>query len=222
MGELPLRGLLFLFGAFALVSAGLKVRSAPRTGLGIGLLTLVEGLAGVGLVATTVPGVVPLPMTAAAGMTTVGVVLFSTLSHLAKLRSFNRAREESAGSRLYASITYGIGNAPSKANAGGPEEPRDSADPQVDLAATDEVGFADPITAALQSGRFDAESFIRSQSAGASASPEGGGADREGPAEVAGHTDSVSATDPENPASVRDAPSGNGDSEGDADPPGMI
>ncbi len=110
MGELPLRGLLFLFGAFALLSAVLKGRSTQRAGAGVALLTLVEALAGLVLMGTTVPGVFPINVPGTAGLATVALVLFSTTAHLFRLRSLSRAREESTGSRLYASVTYGVGS----------------------------------------------------------------------------------------------------------------
>ena len=109
MGELPLRGLLFLFGAFALVSAGLKGRATTRAGAGVSLLTVVEALVGVVLMLTTVPGVFPINVPGTAGLATVAIVLLSTTVHLFRLRSLSRAREESTGSRLYASVTYGVG-----------------------------------------------------------------------------------------------------------------
>jgi hypothetical protein len=142
MGELPLRGLLFLFGAFALLSAGLKARSTSRAGAGVALLTLVEALAGVVLIATTVLGVWPIRVSVVVGLATVALVLFSTTGHLFQLRSSNRAREESSGSRLYASVTYGVGGSASREAAqasmddapeeSGAESPDDeSADPDL-------------------------------------------------------------------------------------------
>ena len=107
MAELALRGLWFLFGAFALFSAGLKVRSSSRAGAGVALLTLAEALAGVVLMAATLPGVFSVRVSGIAGLATVGLVLLSTTSHLVRLRGRARAREESASKRLYTSIKYG-------------------------------------------------------------------------------------------------------------------
>ena len=175
MGELPLRGLLFVFGAFALVSAGLKGRATTRRGAGVALLTLVEGLAGMALMATTVPGVFPVSVSATVRMATVALVIFSTTTHLFQLRSLGQAREESSGSRLYASITYGVGGStPKERDAGGEEgagDPGDGADelgvaPAAPETIEPETEFIDPITAALQLGHFDAEAFMRDKPTG--------------------------------------------------------
>ncbi len=174
MGELPLRGLLFVFGAFALVSAGLKGRATTRRGAGVALLTLVEGLAGVALMATTVPGVFPVSVSATVGMATVALVVFSTTAHLFQLRSLSQARDESSGSRLYASITYGVGESTPKERAGGEEgaaDPGEGADglevaPAAPGTTEPKTEFIDPITAALQTGHFDADAFMRGASTG--------------------------------------------------------
>lgn len=148
-----------------------------RVGAGVALLTLVEGLAGVGLIATTVPGVVPIGVAGVAGLATVAVVLVSTTAHLLKLRSLRRARDESSGARLYTSITYGVDEPAADVSAAGPVGGAD--EPEVDaagpgLGAADvqasaaepeaEPEAVDPITAALQSGHFDEDAFLKSRS----------------------------------------------------------
>ena len=152
MGEFPLRVLFFLFGAFALLSAGLKGRSSRRAGGGVSVLTLVEGLAGVVLMVTTMPGVFPVRVTGSVGMGTAVLVLLSTMTHLGQVRALSRAREESAGQRLYTSIKYGSDDGPAEESATEPEE------------SPAESEAMDPITAALQSGHFDEEAFLRSTS----------------------------------------------------------
>jgi hypothetical protein len=180
MGELPLRGLLFVFGAFALVSAGLKGRATTRRGAGVALLTIVEGLAGMAVMATTVPGVFPVSVSATVGMATVGLVIFSTTAHLFQLRSLSRVREGSSGSRLYASITYGVGESGSKVEAeGAAADPGEGADEQGGADAAPETiepetEFIDPITAALQTGHFDPETFMKSRSSDQDDTPEDG------------------------------------------------
>ena len=122
MGELPLRALLFLFGAFALLSAGLKGRSSTRAGSGVSVLTLVEGLAGVVLMVTTLPGVFALRVTGGVGMGTVVLVLLSSATHLVQVRASSRAREESEGQRLYVTIKYELDDGPPEEGVIKPEE----------------------------------------------------------------------------------------------------
>ena len=159
MGEFPLRVLFFLFGAFALLSAGLKGRSSRRAGGGVSVLTLVEGLAGVVLMLTTMPGVFPVRVTGSVGMGTAVLVLLSTMTHLGQVRALSRAREESAGQRLYTSIKYGSDDGPAEESATEPEE--SATEPEESPAESEAM---DPITAALQSGHFDEEAFLRSTS----------------------------------------------------------
>ena len=141
-----------------------------RAGAGVALLTLVEAIAGIVLMATTVPGFASVGVSAIVGLATVPLVILSTTTtHLFQLRSLSRAREESAGSRLYTSITYGVGSTP-RENAAGREEgaaaPGEDTSGLAETAAAPEtiepeMGFIDPITAALQAGHFNAEAFMR-------------------------------------------------------------
>ena len=187
MGELPLRGLFLLFGAFALLSAGLKVRSSRRAGGGVSVLTLVEGLAGLVLMVTTIPGVFPVRATGSVGIGTAVLVLLSTMKHLGQVRALGRAREESASQRLYRSIKYGSDEGPARESTAVPEEsPADSegspAEPKSPAESEEspaESAEEDPITAALRSGHFDEKAFLSSTSGeqgthgGGDAAPEG-------------------------------------------------
>ena len=173
MGELPLRGLFLLFGAFALLSAGLKVRSSRRAGGGVSVLTLVEGLAGVVLMVTTILGVFPVRVTGGVGMGTAVLVLLSTMTHLGQVRALSRAREESASQRLYTSIKYGSDNGPAgetaavaqESPAGSEGSPAESGGSPAEAEESPaESAEVDPVTAALRSGHFDEEAFLRSTS----------------------------------------------------------
>ena len=87
------------------------------------------------------------------------LVLLSTMTHLGQVRALSRAREESAGQRLYTSIKYGSDDGPAEESATEPEE--SATEPEESPAESEAM---DPITAALQSGHFDEEAFLRSTS----------------------------------------------------------
>ena len=178
MGEPALRALFFIIGAFALFSAGLKGRKTMRAGMGVSLLTVLEGAAGVVLMVTTLPGVFVLPVAGGVAMVTAVVVLASTTVHLVQIRAASRAREESEGSRLYATLKYGLDDgspeeAPVEAGSAEPGDgfarPGESPAEVADTEAVPEP--VDPITAALQSGHFDEGAFLRSASTGSPAEP---------------------------------------------------
>lgn len=81
-----------------------------------------EGLGGVVLMVTTLPGVFALRVTGGVGMGTVVLVLLSSAAHLVQVRASSRAREDSAGQRLYTSIKFGSDDGPAEEGATEPEE----------------------------------------------------------------------------------------------------
>ena len=99
--------ILFLFGGFAVLSALLKTRARVKAFLSIAFI-LMEGFAGVALMATALPTSGSLEAASRMGIIVALLVALSSTVHLVKVRERNRAREASEGKRLYASIRYGI------------------------------------------------------------------------------------------------------------------
>ncbi len=85
----------------------LKIRARLKALLSIGL-TVLEGLAGFALMAAALPTSGSLEAASRMGIVAAVLVAVSSTVHLLKVRERNRAREASEGSRLYASIRYGV------------------------------------------------------------------------------------------------------------------
>ncbi len=111
MGEIPLRVLLFFFGGFAILSAFLKTRARARTGESGSGLALIELFFGAALLIVVMPAVGSLRAAVGFGVATAGIVILTTGLHALKTRELRRAREESEGTRLYARIKFGVGEA---------------------------------------------------------------------------------------------------------------
>ncbi len=138
--------LLFLFGGFAVLSALLKTRARVKAFLSIAFM-LMEGFAGVALMATALPTSGSLEAASRMGVIVALLVALSSTVHLVKVRERNRAREASEGKRLHASIKYGIGRSTSAPGGvpvelDGPAEPDALAIPS-DANAPDDANSPD-------------------------------------------------------------------------------
>ncbi len=103
--------LLFLFGGFAALSAVLKFRGGVTALSGV-ILAVLEGLSGLALMGTALPGTGSLETASRVGILTAVLVGVSSTVHLIKVRERTRAREASEGKRLYAAIQFGLGQSP--------------------------------------------------------------------------------------------------------------
>lgn len=106
VGSLQLRIPLFLLGAVAILSGGLKTRARVRAyqgGLGLALL---EVLAGVALVGSTAPGVATDGTMIVLAKVTGVIIVISSVAQALKAHKLSKAREESEGGRLYSQIKY--------------------------------------------------------------------------------------------------------------------
>ena len=101
--------LLFLFGGFAVLSAALKSRARVTALSGVALAVL-EGVAGMALMAVALPGSGSLETASRVGIVTAVLVATSSTVHLMKVRDRSRAREASEEKRLYAAIKYPMGD----------------------------------------------------------------------------------------------------------------
>lgn len=101
-----LRVPLFLIGAVALLSGGLKARERVRVyygGVGMGLL---EILVGVACLAATLPGIASNDTMATLISLAGGVIFISTVSRGLTASRLRKGREESESRRLYSQIKY--------------------------------------------------------------------------------------------------------------------
>ena len=121
--------LLFLFGAFAVLSAVLKSRARVTALLGVALAVL-EGTSGMALMVAALPGWGSLETASRIGIVTAVLVAISSTVHLVKVRDRRRAREASEGKRLYAALSHPMGDSPSVTEDGppGPDAPIDMGD----------------------------------------------------------------------------------------------
>ena len=121
MSDVGLLILLFVFGAFAVLSALLKARARITAPPAV-VLAVLEGLAGLALMAFSRPTSGSLTTASAAGIATAALVVFSSTVHLVHVRRRRRARDASQERRLYQSIKYGLdapGSALPEGGAGG-------------------------------------------------------------------------------------------------------
>ena len=127
--------LLFLFGAFAVLSAVLKSRARVTALLGVALAVL-EGTSGLALMVAALPGSGSLETASRIGIVTAVLVAISSTVHLAKVRDRSRVHEASEGKRLYAALRYPMGESPSVTEDGphGPDAPTDMGDDAPPLA----------------------------------------------------------------------------------------
>ncbi len=116
--------LLFLFGAFAVLSAVLKSRARVTALLGVALAVL-EGISGLVLMVVSLPGSGSLEAASRLGLVTAVLVAVSSTVHLLKVRDGSRTREASEGKRLYAAVQPQLGERPSETEDGppGPDAP---------------------------------------------------------------------------------------------------
>lgn len=99
--------LLFVTAAFVAVSAGLKLRSTARVGLGLAPLAIVEMVSAIGLVLLVLPG--PLSGTAVerwAVPVAIAILIVSSIDHAVRLRDYSKVRAESEGGRLATYVKY--------------------------------------------------------------------------------------------------------------------
>jgi len=102
-----LRISLFLIGALALLSGGLKVRERARAyhgGVGMGFVEILVGLASM---AATMPGVVDDQTMPWLISLSGGVTFVSTVSRGLEASKLRKDRDESESRRLYSQIKYG-------------------------------------------------------------------------------------------------------------------
>ena len=121
MSDIGLLILLFLFGAFAILSAGLKARARITAPAAV-ILAVLEGLAGLVLMAVSRPTSGSLQTASAVGIATAALIVMSSTVHLVHVRNRRRARDASQERRLYQSIKYGLdapGSAPPEVDLGG-------------------------------------------------------------------------------------------------------
>ncbi len=104
--------LLFLFGGFAVVSALLKTRARVKAPLGV-VLTVLEGISGLVLMAASLPSSGSLETASRIGMVAAVLVAVSSTVHLLMVRERNRTREALVGRRLQAAIQSGVSDNPS-------------------------------------------------------------------------------------------------------------
>ncbi len=105
MGDL--RVPLFLIGAVALLSGGLKARERTRAyygGFGMGLFEIVVGLA---CMAAAMPGVGSNETMAGLMSLAGGVIFVSTVSRGLRASKLRKGQEDSESRRLYSQIKYG-------------------------------------------------------------------------------------------------------------------
>lgn len=98
--------LLIVAGMLA-ISAGLKVRTCVKAGLGVTIWTLLEGATVLGMVAAASPG--PWsgsPLLRSAVPVAFLVMLVSSVQHGLRLRDFRRRRAESEAERLANYVRY--------------------------------------------------------------------------------------------------------------------
>jgi hypothetical protein len=122
--------LLFLFGGFAVVTALLKTRARVRSPLGV-VLTFLEGISGLVLMGSALPGAGSLGRASWIAIVVAGLVAASSTVHLLTVRERSRAREASTGNRLAAAIEYPVGDAPATPGDDVSAEPRYPAEPDV-------------------------------------------------------------------------------------------
>jgi len=99
--------LLFVTAGLVAVSAGLKLRSTMRIGLGMSPLALVELAGGLALAALILPS--PLSGTVVVRWSVpiaILVLIVSSVDHALRLRAYRRARKESEGGRLATYVKY--------------------------------------------------------------------------------------------------------------------
>ncbi len=99
--------LLFVTAALVAVSAGLKLRSTARVGLGLAPLALLEMAMAVALGVLVLPS--PLSGTAVERWSVpvaIVVLVVSSVDHAFRLRRYRRARAESEGGRLATYVRY--------------------------------------------------------------------------------------------------------------------
>ena len=111
--------LLFLFGGFAVVTALLKVRARVRSPLGV-ILTLLEGISGLVLMGSALPGAGSLGRASWIAIVVAGLVAVSSTVHLLTVRERSRIREGSTGKRLAAAIDYPVTAEDESEEQGGP------------------------------------------------------------------------------------------------------
>ncbi len=126
MSDVGLLILLFLFGAFAILSAVLKARARITAPAAV-ILAVLEGLAGLVLMAVSRPTSGSLQTASAVGIATAALIAMSSTVHLVHVRNRRRARDASQERRLYQSIKYGV-------------DARRSAPPEADLGGTAGTG----------------------------------------------------------------------------------
>ena len=103
------------------------IRGRVTALLGIAL-TVLEGISGLALMVTALPGAGSLARASGVGIVTAVLVATSSAVHLMKVRDRSRAREASEGKRLYVALKHPMGDSPSVIE-GEPAGP----DPSTDL-----------------------------------------------------------------------------------------
>lgn len=99
--------LLFLTAALVALSAGLKLRSTSRVGLGLAPLAMLEMATAMGLAVLVLPS--PLSGTAVerwAVPVAVAILVVASIDHALRLRAYRSARAESEGGRLATYVKY--------------------------------------------------------------------------------------------------------------------
>lgn len=117
-----MRFFILVTAAFLALSAGLKVRTVTRMGMGVTPLTLVEGLVAIALLLLVMPGSASGGVIARASVPfAIGVLVLSSAAHALRMRAYRRERARTEAGRLATYVKY-LANAADAEDASTEEE----------------------------------------------------------------------------------------------------